>query len=302
MKQIKRITAMAGAVLLSFGINAMAFSDMPPGEMGAALENAVKNGIMDGYDDNTIKPDDHITRAEMAAMITRCFGAEAEEDISGFTDVSEEAWYYSAMSRAVAMGAFEGDGDRLSPEDNITFQEVYAVMARVFSMEPADESVLDSIADAELLSDWARQYGAMMVGNGYWGSGSNGLRPGDYITRGEFAVLMNNIVSVYVDEPGSFFNETGGNIMVRAGGVTIENPNGCSLIITGDGTDGLTTIKNCSDLKYLVGRSGELYPIGTVYSIRLAMPGTVLHASEVQADHGWGAEGTVVDLGTSNNE
>jgi len=35
---------------------------------------AVKLGIIKGYDDNTFKPNNFITRAEVGAIIDRCFG------------------------------------------------------------------------------------------------------------------------------------------------------------------------------------------------------------------------------------
>lgn len=297
---MRKILGIFVAIMLatSFTAGATGFSDLPDGEIGAAIENAALHGVLNGYEDGTIGAQRSITRAEMAVMISRCFGAEKQVGLDGFSDVSAEDWYYNAMSRAVAMGAFCGDGDMLKPSDNITFAEVFTIIARVFSMESVDESVLSRFSDAETIPDWARSYTAMIVGNGYWGS-DNTLRPNEYITRGEFALLLNNIVSVYIDDAGSFTNERGKNIIVRADGVTIENPNGCRLIITADCVSGVTTIKNCNDLKYLVARGGELYPVGTVFSIRLAMPGTVLHSADVKIDHGWGERDTVVDFGNA---
>ncbi len=278
----------------------LAYIDMPENELGDALQKSVENGIMTGYEDGTIRAYNYITRAEMAVMITRCFDAEEQADISAFTDISEQDWCYETMSRAVAMGAFSGDGDKLMPDDNITFQEVFTIIAKVFSMEEEDTDVLDKYSDSEDIADWAEGYTAMIVARGYWGKDTEKLRPLENITRGEFAQLMNNIISVYVDEPGVFVNETGGNIMVRAEDVTINDPNGCELIVTGDGVNGLTVINNCDNLKYLVVRGGEVYPVGTVFSIRLAMPGTVLNAAEVKVDHGGGVEGTTVNFGDKN--
>ena len=70
MKAIKSLL-IAAAALIIMPCTAMAFTDMPSGETGEALENAVNNGIITGYDDGLIKPDNHITRAEMAAMLTK---------------------------------------------------------------------------------------------------------------------------------------------------------------------------------------------------------------------------------------
>lgn len=54
------------------------FIDMPSNWAAAPLENAVKNGLISGYDTakgKEIRPNGKLTRAEMAAMINRAFGA-----------------------------------------------------------------------------------------------------------------------------------------------------------------------------------------------------------------------------------
>ena len=112
------------------------FSDMPEEPVARqALETAVANNLLTGYETGEIKPDNNIKRAEMAAIIVRAFGAKNNADISNFIDMNPNQWYYDAMSKAVAMEVFQGDGINLNPESNITYQEAFAVLARVFDFQ-----------------------------------------------------------------------------------------------------------------------------------------------------------------------
>ena len=67
------------------------FSDMPNDWSTAALKNAVKNGLLVG-NDGKILPNEPLTRAQMAAVIVRAFGATVKGDIRGFTDVNPASW------------------------------------------------------------------------------------------------------------------------------------------------------------------------------------------------------------------
>ncbi|NCB52815.1 MAG: S-layer homology domain-containing protein, partial [Clostridia bacterium] len=100
------------------------FSDMPDNWSTKALENAVANGLLTGSD-GKIKPDDSLTRAEMAVIINRAFGTTSMASLSGYSDVPAGSWYYNDMAKAVKMGIFIGDNGKLNPVGNITRQEVF---------------------------------------------------------------------------------------------------------------------------------------------------------------------------------
>ena len=246
MKKTK-IISIISAALLTFGVSvsAGAFNDMPDGEMGTALQNAVNAGLINGVTDDTIAPYDNITRAQMAAIITRAFSA-TEKSEKVFGDVSADAWYADVVSQAAYMGAFEGDdNNNFNPENNITFQETYLVLSRVFGFEAykvsnknlmlgdCDIAVLDAFPDKDAIAPWAISGAKYIVGNGGWTGIDGKLKPTDYITRGEFAILMDSIVDKYIDQPGTYKDLGDGLIMVRSGGVIIDGlKSNHNLIIT----------------------------------------------------------------------
>lgn len=236
MKKTKIISFLTAAMLtMGLSVSVNAFSDMPDGALGEAMQNAVDAGLINGVTDDTIAPYDNITRAQMATIITRAFSA-TEKSTTAFADVTADKWYCDAVMQAAYMGAFEGDdNNNFNPENNITFQETYLVLSRVFGFEAykvsgkdlmlgdCDASVLDVFSDKDAIASWAVDGAKYIVGNGGWTGIDGKLKPTDYITRGEFAVLMDAIVDTYIDEPGTYNNLTDGLIMVRSGGVTIDN-------------------------------------------------------------------------------
>lgn len=254
------------------------FSDMPAAaEERTALENAVNNGLLTGYETGEIKPYDPITRAQMAAIIVRAMGAEAKADISAFADVKPEQWYYDAMSKAVAMEAFRGDGKNLNPEVNITYQEAFAVVARVFELMSERDldkyrlsaklitelpqystDVLDSFSDKSDIAEWAIPTTRAIVENGYWTGKDSQLRPTEYITRMDFAMLMNNIVTTYIDEPGEYRDLPAGNVMIRSGNVTIGGLSGENIdVFTGDNVKENVVLDDVK-IKRLIMRGGNV--------------------------------------------
>ena len=270
MNNLKKIAALllAGAVTVGGAVSAFAFTDMPDGEMGIAIENAVNNGLINGYDNDTVRPNEPITRAQMSAIIVRAFGATEKSD-STFKDVAQDAWYKDEVDKAVYMGAFKGDDNgNFNPDNNITFQETYAVLARVFQfesrvtsagvtvMKPAD-NCLDVFADKGKIASWAVDYAAAVVGNGGY-TGINGLlKPTEQISRGEFAMVMDQLVSLYIDEEGTYTTGFGnGTVVVRCGGVTIDGLETDRNLILSYGIDKKPEVKNSKVGKCVVVYGG----------------------------------------------
>ncbi len=295
---------LAGLTAVSMSITGFAaeFTDMPTEPvLKTALENAVENGILSGYDTGEIKPDGKITRAEMSTIITRAFGVTATADISAFKDVSPDAWYYEYLSKGVAMGAFSGDGQNLNPENNITFQETFTVISRIFDLQEMDEASIDHLTDKDMIDDWAKEFVVKVFTGGYWGADITELRPNDHITRGEFAVLMDRLVQVYITEPGEYSELEDVNVLIRTGDVKFNEVINTKKIIVGDGADG-DVIFNKSDLNAIVGRGGSIVPAETVVtSLRLIVPGATANIGKsIEREKGktyYGIKGTIFNLG-----
>ena len=267
-KFFKKAAAVSGilAMTVSFSASAFAaeFTDMPNNWTTSALENAVKNGLLYGEENAdgkgmSIKPDDRITRAQMAAIIVRAFGANETADISSYTDVDKDAWYYKELSKAVAMNAFRGDGNKMNPQNNITFQECFTVISQVLQLQiyQKNTACLDKFSDKSDIASWAVPYAAAVVGSGFWDGIDGKILPTEYITRSQFAVLMDKTVKTYITEPGTYSDFEDGNVMVRCDDVIISGADINGDIIVGDGVSNKGfTLDNSKASRYMFIRGG----------------------------------------------
>lgn len=263
-KIISGVIVLALTLSVSVSVFADSFKDMPNDWRTEALENAVKNGLLSGFEDGTIRADSAVTRAQMAAIVVRALGAKEAADISSFVDVKENDWFYGEFAKAVYMNAFSGDTDKkLNPNTPITFQECFTVLSRVFGLHNRLDSaeadkLLASYPDGSEVADWAKMYYASLLQGGYWNGGKTKLlKPKEYINRGEFAVVMNNLIKTYITTPGEYTELPEGNVLVRCDGVVLDGVNFDYDVIIADGVsvDGVS-LKNVVLNKRLVIRGG----------------------------------------------
>ncbi len=246
-----------GAYALDEGLT---FSDMPDNWAREALERAVANGLLVG-DGGRIMPDSPLTRAQMATIITRAFGATEEEDISEYTDVKSTDWFASSMAKAYKMGVMQGYERKMDPNSNITREQVFVVIAKALKLEPV--SVINkAFEDLDEISGWAKAHVYAMVNAGYI-QGTNGkLNPKGYITRAEFAQMMHNIIRQYIRTEGIYTKVDDGNILVSVPGVTLKNVTINGDLIVGDGVgEGDLVLDNVTIKGRLVVRGGGVNSI-----------------------------------------
>ena len=96
------------------------------------VERAAEMGVTTGCGDGTrFCPDGPVTRAQMAVFLARAYALPDGPD-PGFSDVSEDAWYASAVAKLAASGitAGCGDGTRFCPDRHTTRSEMATFLAR----------------------------------------------------------------------------------------------------------------------------------------------------------------------------
>lgn len=228
----------------AFAASPSDFSDFPNDWSTQAMTEAVENGLLGGVTDTTIAPQGKLTRAQMATIINRAFGATAQASLSGYTDVASNAWYYSDMAKAVQMGTFVGVGSgRLNPDAEITREEAFCVLSRAFGIDTASASSLSRFSDSGDVSSWAAEAVAGMIASGYVGGyDDGGLHPKSTITRAEFASVMSRLVETYVSAAGDVSEDVDGNMIVRSADVHLQNMtiDGDLILADGIGTGDVT--------------------------------------------------------------
>ena len=191
------------SVLLSSQAYAAAsadYFDFPQNWSKDAMEFAVKNNFITGVSQDKIAPKAALTRAQLAAILSRAMktGAGDVSVLDNFTDADKNAWYASAMAKAVELNILYGDGDSIYPDRPVTRQELFAILVRAFAVTGGDESTLASYNDAGSISSWAKAAISAMIAQGYAsGYEDKTLRPTQQVTREEFAQLLYRMQEFY---------------------------------------------------------------------------------------------------------
>ncbi len=281
---MKKILALILICLFTFqtAVFAADFKDMPNDWSTSALEAAVANGLLTGSG-GYIKASDNMTRAEMATIMVRACGATKEVDISSYTDVTADDWFYTSMARAVAMGAFNGSDNKLNPNNPITRQEAFLVLSRVFGLtanpEEFDKDILNSFTDKDKVADWAKSGVAAIVSKGYVAGDNGCIKPLDNISRAEFAVVMDRLIKYYIDEPIEVL-PTDGNIMIRTTDISLDGLVTDKMVVLGDSLgDAEMRIENAELSGIFAIRGGKsIYVTGKYGTVAMLTPGITLSA------------------------
>lgn len=73
------------------------------------IEALVKKGIINGYDDGTFKPQNTLTRGQMAKILVKGFGLTSEGGSLPFTDVTTKSGYYEDIQTLYTLGITKGN-------------------------------------------------------------------------------------------------------------------------------------------------------------------------------------------------
>ena len=233
---------LAGAMLVpnAFAASPEDFHDFPTDWSAAGLRSAVRNGLLNGSN-GEIDGNGLLTRAQLAAIVNRAFGADKAADLSGFTDVRPDAWYHNDMAVSVAMGAFQGADGKLNPESPITREEAFAVLARAFGLD-GDASALSDYTDGGSVSPWAKSAVSALIDSGFVNGANGRLNPRSSITRAEFAKVISGMASTFADNGLS--DTVDGNVIVRSSGASLAGKtiNGDLILADGAAQADLTNV------------------------------------------------------------
>lgn len=276
---MKKLLAFLLCMVVTMGMNTgafAAFSDMPDGIDGEIIQKAVDNGLISGFEDGTVQPATAITRAQMATIMSRAMNAQDTADISSFADVKEGDWYYDAMAKAVAMGAFKGDDKNcLNPNNTISRQEAFIVLSRIFDLPAAKGDALASYSDASTVASWAKEQVSSVAYGGYLGD-ITAIRPLEAMTRLEFATVMDKIVTTYIDEDGEYTSFPAGNVLIRAQNVVLKGIDTDNNVFIGDGVKGTIDLNDCVFNNIIIRGGKVVFNSGLYTRTRAIGAGTII--------------------------
>jgi len=269
----KQICALAMAAALT--VPAAAFSDTASHWAGAAIDRWSGEKVITGFEDGTFRPDQPITRAQMASLLNKIF-AWSEKAENQFVDLPDTVWYADAMLKANAAGVIRGGDGRVRGEDTITRQEAAVMLYRAFQMEAQESAAV--FADQSAIASWAAEAVATMSAKGYiTGMPDGSFAPQGQLTRAQAATILNKIVSGYYDWAGAYSAGSAGLLVVRAPGVTLQSMTAQEILVTPGACGSETTLSHVAVEGRLIVQGGDRYTstelVGETFVARLIVTG-----------------------------
>lgn len=152
----------------------------------------VKKGIIAGYEDNTFKPNNSITRSEFIKLINKTFEFTKIGEVK-FDDISPKEWFYHELEIAMGNGYINGYEDNtFRPNKEVSRQEASAMIANITGI--LGDGVL-SFKDTDEIGNWAKpSVDALNDNNLIKGYSDNTFRPNGSMTRAEAVVILSRIL------------------------------------------------------------------------------------------------------------
>lgn len=221
-----------------------AYTDTAEHWASSSIESLSKINILQGYGDDTFRPDNSITRAEFITIVNRLLRNNIEST-KYIPDNNSKDWYYSEVRKAIDSGIIKGDPDgSVRPNDYITREEAVVILHRAFSTEITDNIKINSYNDSEDVSKWAYDAMALFVKKNYLkGYDNNTIKPKDNITRAEVVSIIDRLLADIVIR-GQYSGDVHGNLLVSGADTNIDNVIVDGDLIIAEGTNGEMNLKN----------------------------------------------------------
>ncbi|MNI15719.1 Endo-1,4-beta-xylanase A precursor [compost metagenome] len=120
----------------------------------ASIRELIKMGAINGYPDQTFKPNNPITRAEFVSILVKALNLKLTAPISKtFADTTGD-WAEDSIGTAATLGIVSGFEDNtFRPSDLITREQMVVIVVRAVKLSASNKSV--SFKDNSVISSWA---------------------------------------------------------------------------------------------------------------------------------------------------
>ena len=174
-----------------------------------AVEYCYAHGIVTGVSSTEFGRDNQIRRGDFMLMLYNALGRPAPAGTADFSDVSPDAYYYTALSWAQHAGLASGTGEGLfSPDAPITREQAFTILRQALPLlgkdcPDGDLSVLDQFSDRDQIAEYALGHTATLVEQGLVSGKGDGVDPRGNLTRAEMAaILYQAITFTPAEQPG----------------------------------------------------------------------------------------------------
>ncbi len=136
------------------------------------IDTLSSRNFITGYENNTFRPENPVTRAEFAAIIDEAFKTDLTNSNRTFADVPNNFWAQKQIKNAVDKKFMKGyDANTFKPDQRIPRVQVIAALVsgldKTLRTPPGSpDKVLNIYKDADQIPGWAREQVAIATVNG----------------------------------------------------------------------------------------------------------------------------------------
>ncbi|MEY8321116.1 S-layer homology domain-containing protein [Lachnospiraceae bacterium 46-61] len=151
-----------------------------------------KSEKISGYEDNTFRPDNAITRAEFVHLINAMIPSEQNSEIY-FKDVSKNDWFYDDISKAVSNHIVFGFEDNtFHPNDMLTRAQAAVMINNILQIHTNSSVIIPT--DNNDIPEWSKNaVYAMLNQNFLCGYEDGSFGANRNMTRAETVSMLNRI-------------------------------------------------------------------------------------------------------------
>ncbi|MEL6157877.1 MAG: S-layer homology domain-containing protein [Cyanobacteria bacterium J06623_5] len=140
---------------------AIAFTDVPDDYWAKPYIDALSSrDLISGYDDGSFKPDQPVTRAQIANIVSRTFDLTADKADLEFTDVTPDYWARESIGESVKGGFMTGfPDDTFAPNQPVTRTQAFTTLVTGLGIAPPTniQAAIDRYDDANTIPNWATE-------------------------------------------------------------------------------------------------------------------------------------------------
>jgi parallel beta-helix repeat protein len=122
------------------------------------IEALATQNIIAGFPDGTFRPNEPVTRAQFAAIVSKAFAPKAQRPAVNFQDVNRKFWGYQAIQIAYQGGFVAGyPGNLFEPEQKIPRVQALVSLANGLNLSADNPGAIAVYTDAAQIPNYATQ-------------------------------------------------------------------------------------------------------------------------------------------------
>ncbi|MDM5333122.1 carboxypeptidase regulatory-like domain-containing protein [Ureibacillus composti] len=186
--------------------NNKTFNDTTNSWAKVYVESLASRNIVSGKSVDRFAPNDSITRAQFALILTNILNLPTEEYEGRFKDVPKSMdWAVYGIEAAARAGIVAGSNGKFNPNDKITRQQMATMIVR--AIEYVDPTIIDGVqndvkfADEASIYDYAKENVQIVAGlgivKGREVGGQQLFAPKENATRAQAATMLYNLLEQF---------------------------------------------------------------------------------------------------------